>query len=398
MNPVSNSERTASFPATDLSSLNPVGKRALTSILASLMSSTSPQSAEEKGQLFQRIMLKAANDSCDEVFLTSLKSANSPQKQRYIGARYEQYMKDKDTQIRLGAKLAGRSIEKLFEESNRQMEAAIPGIELALSEADKKGCLPCQVVIDREKIQEELIRDEESNNKAEAAKRKAPKGRLVKQPLKKKETEEKVAIEKAVQKETSDQHKARILSQIVACRSKYGLHPRVTKRWRVSDPGVIRGFTDKDSSGGDVCRYAKLSADAIDWQRSCHFLPGLEKILSIDRLVKSHSFKTTTGFGMLAQLVYHNQPHNGIVYFGIGKDGVIIHRYFEEKEEISSGAASCFTDSQMTHIHDEEKAEGWINTADFSVELESKGILKFLFSNEVHYIKIYPCRKEFLTI
>jgi len=179
--------------------------------------------------------------------------------------------------------------------------------------------------------------------------------------------------------------------EIAKRKSPYKEAPRVTRRWQTRDIDKIKRFADKSRTHGIVFHYTNLNQEQIIEQRAKHYLPGLDRIFSniLDR--KIYTFSTDRGLGMMAQLMRNNKPPEyGVIYFGINGN-TIYHRYFEQqtKDDVLN---KIFTDHTYEECPDD--TDDWFTPSGYSFEVLNNGLINVTFSNESHYVNIFPVRPD----
>jgi hypothetical protein len=167
---------------------------------------------------------------------------------------------------------------------------------------------------------------------------------------------------------------------------------RVSERWKTTNLDTIRSFQDKDPNGNIIQRYSKLTRKEILNQKCRHYLPGTELLLSDDKDRKVYSFPTNRGVGMIAELYIENKKLEGVIYFGIGKDGVIYHKYFEPFEE-QHNKSSLFADSTL--LEETEEKEAWHSPTDVAFDVSDKVVISFKYG-KTHSVYIHPVRRDLL--
>ncbi|WP_068467062.1 hypothetical protein [Candidatus Protochlamydia phocaeensis] len=170
------------------------------------------------------------------------------------------------------------------------------------------------------------------------------------------------------------------------------------RRWKTKNPGEIRFFIDHDAEGKQILRYRDLTDEQILEQRARHFLPGIERLLKDPQICKIYGFPTDRGYGLIAQLYFNQNYHNGVIYFGVDERNAIFHKYFEERQ-FSDVKKNIFLDEQQENIEralEENEREGeWKSNQDFTIDISDKGVFKFTYSSD-HYISIFPIQTDLL--
>lgn len=177
---------------------------------------------------------------------------------------------------------------------------------------------------------------------------------------------------------------------------------RVTKRWEKAGPNEIRRFVDTNANGEKIQKYQRLSNDSLLEQRARHYLLGIKSLLGDPTDRSIYSFPTDRGFGMLGEITIGNHSEVGVVYFGIGENGVIYHQYFEkltsiEKEKIFSDETIDLdlNSFSVQPVEAKEDSDGeWKSTSLYNIEISEKGVVCFNYPGEDHSIRIFPLRKE----
>lgn len=164
--------------------------------------------------------------------------------------------------------------------------------------------------------------------------------------------------------------------------SHYKLDRRVT-RWRNNDPNVIRTFKDKD-----VFKYDQLSDSEIYLKRLYHHLPGTDLLLNN----KAYSFDTPTGKGLIVTILRNGNQDDGVIYFGIGSNGVIFHRFFEPPDDD--------IEQIMGHtypiIRDDSNDTDWECNDLYVISINDEGIVLINYPDEDYEVRIYPIRDDFI--
>ncbi len=167
------------------------------------------------------------------------------------------------------------------------------------------------------------------------------------------------------------------------------------KRWRTNNVVKIQKFRDRQ---GDrvIQRYAShyFTEDKLIKTRMYHLAGlGLEKIISNDEDRAIYSFDTSTGVGVLAQIVIDRVVKNGIIYFGINKEQVIYHRFFEKlKQGDKAEQLIQRTDIQPSELEEEEETP----TLDVSFKVRENGIIELNYSGVNFALFVHPLRSDLL--
>lgn len=166
-------------------------------------------------------------------------------------------------------------------------------------------------------------------------------------------------------------------------------HPRI-HRWKTEDVSTIRNFVDRDDRGGQISRYNHLSEKDIRIQRARHYLPGTERLLKDPSYRSIYAFETNRGYGMACRLSYNNIKQEGILYFGVGDDKTIFHKYFED-QDFDTLNEDIFEDQEVRDSDLTENFEDWEVKGDFSLDVSPNGILTFGYSD--HMLEVLPLKK-----
>jgi hypothetical protein len=171
-------------------------------------------------------------------------------------------------------------------------------------------------------------------------------------------------------------------------------HPRV-KRWRTTQIHTIRAFTDIDALGQKVLRYKDFTEEEIAEQRARHFLPGTERLLKDSCYRHIYTFSTDRGVGMIAQFIFKQIIHNGVLYLGIDeKKPLIFHKYFEDVD-FKDSTNNVFSDNEKVKNEtdtEEDAIEEWNSQDEYNLDISKNGVLKFSYSD--HELHVFPIRQD----
>lgn len=193
-------------------------------------------------------------------------------------------------------------------------------------------------------------------------------------------------------------------------------HYRVNKRWATRKVEQIRQFTDK-VGGAPIKRYEHMDEEEIKFQRAKHYLLGTERLLADAEFRNLYATPVPRGYRMDAQLIFNERVLKGSLVFGVGGDGVVFHRYFNEEdepEEVMAEEADADQDEMEIEPEEEmidsseetieagidttsDEDQPWENKKGFVVTVNAQGILEFAFSKEDHRLQIFPAKPEDLN-
>jgi hypothetical protein len=164
--------------------------------------------------------------------------------------------------------------------------------------------------------------------------------------------------------------------------SHYKLDRRVT-RWRNRDPNIIRTFKDKNAF-----KYNQLSDHEIYMKRLYHHLPGTDLLLNN----KAYSFDTPTGKGLIVTILRDGYQDNGVIYFGIGSDGIVFHRFFEPPDDDIKQIMGHTYPILKGELNDNE----WECNDLYVISIDDEGIVLIHYPDENYEVRVYPVREDLI--
>jgi hypothetical protein len=175
-------------------------------------------------------------------------------------------------------------------------------------------------------------------------------------------------------------------------------HIRI-KRWKTEDINEIKSFKDWDRyQATEVYHYQGLSDDEVKEQRARHYLPGTELLLTNAKYRNIYVFESDRGYGIYGRLVIKKQDANGVleeekdgvIYFGVGDQFKIYHRYFEDAN-LNSELLGCLPAVTANDLNDFD-FDGFKSEKDFHVDIFENGVLKFEYGKS-HQLYVMPNNK-----
>jgi hypothetical protein len=331
----------------------------------------------------------------NQFIMTSTNSVDERKRQGFV----KQFKKKEETKLHLISKLQLQAIQKSYKELEEDLMLGIKNISKDVEGKDSSLESRTQ---DADRMMEQLIQEEQKSKKVRRGNNNKPNKSATnkkKQTVKKKQSLSQKQISAVKKKQTVSTHvPQKDFSSSEDKRSKFALdllkkscleHPRI-KRWKKNDPASIRKFEDTDQSG-KVYRYRDLNDEQIFEQRIRHYLPGTEQILSHDAYRDIYAFPTDRGYGLVAQLAYNQERHNGVLYFGVDKKShYVFHKYFKDVI-FKKSENSLFIDQETCDVEESEEQE-WMTEKDFRLDISEEGVLKFSYTD--HNIRILPIRTD----
>lgn len=170
----------------------------------------------------------------------------------------------------------------------------------------------------------------------------------------------------------------------------FDMDDRVTKRWITKDLNQLRQLGPT---------YACLDDEDLALERSKHYWPGLEKLITRKEDRDIYTFPTDRGLGVVCEMTHEGKKQRGIIYYGIGideKTGIqtIFHRWFVPRNLTSSRMQELFNDPspQVTP----ESGGKWTSVGSHTFQYSDKGVVTLTYDDEPHSLRIMPLRHDLL--
>lgn len=316
------------------------------------------------------------------------------------------HLKKNLTSILLKKKQLSREIEQVAKKVDSLFDQHLAEMGIRLRLAELRGCAAAQVTeadiqkqlkedevaaeTKRQKALQELLREEKETKEAPKKSQKPQKA----QQKKKEAAAETPQLAAPTLPPTKEELRHRYLMELVA-RPSLKEHSRVTERWKAKDLEKIRQFEDRLSTGERVKHYAELTDEELAFARACHLLPGAEKIFAdpLDR--RTYTFPIPRGLGMVVRLEFEQKNEYRVLYFGIGADNCIFHRYAEPIEVQKLSSALGYEPPKIQTLS-QETEEPWEGVSRFIPDLSKEGVISFNYPGEKHRLHVYPIRKDLL--
>lgn len=190
--------------------------------------------------------------------------------------------------------------------------------------------------------------------------------------------------------QSPEQATAQYLAQLQGRVPHYKFAPRV-RRWETKNHDDIRAFVDK----GGARHYAEIKDDAeILQHRSYHLMPGVEKIFCAPQNLKTYTFPTKTGLGLMVMFKRGEEEVFGMLYFGIDRN-LIYHRQFVPLKKQDT-ARSILEETHGKLPSDRAPQDDWSTTTRFIFHMETEGVIRIEYPTEDYEISVFPIQKELL--